>query len=117
VAVLRDVLERGVALHVVDVPSGTSLVAAVEGGLARAGRAFGAVLAVELMKGGRYRGEEHDGLLDELAFRSWTRVERRFARRWSCSSTVPTCTSRLADLRQARRRAGGAWRRPPGWRA
>ena len=79
VAVLRDVLERGVALHVVDVPSGTSLVAAVEGGLARAGRAFGAVLAVELMKGGRYRGEEHDGLLDQLAFRSWTRVERRFA--------------------------------------
>lgn len=79
VAVLRDVLERGVTLHVVDVPSGASLVAAVDAGLARAGRAFGAVLAVELMRGGRFRPEEHDGLLDQLAFRSWTRAERRFA--------------------------------------
>ncbi len=81
VAVLRDVLERGVALHVVDVPSGTSLVAAVEGGLARAGRAFGAVRGGPRTDEGRIGigAEEHDGLLDELAFRSWTRVERRFA--------------------------------------
>jgi hypothetical protein len=77
--VLRDVLERGMALHYVDVPSGASLTAAVDGALARAGRAFGAVLAIELLRGGRYDPAQHDGLLDHMAFRTWTRAERRFA--------------------------------------
>lgn len=77
--VLRDVLERGVALHYVDVPSGASLTAAVDAALARAGRAFGAVLAIELLRGGRYEPAQHDGLLDQLAFRTWTKAERRFA--------------------------------------
>lgn len=77
--VLRDVLDRGVSLHVVDVPTGANLMPAVEGALARAGRAFGAVLAIDLLRGGAYKPEEHDSLLDHLAFRSWTRTERRFA--------------------------------------
>lgn len=77
--VLRDVLDRGISLHVVNVPSGSSLTAAVDGALARAGRAFGAVLAIELLRGGRYDPAQHDGLLDHLAFRTWTRAERRFA--------------------------------------
>lgn len=77
--VLREVLDRGVSLHVVDVPPGASLIPAVEGALARAGRAFGAVLALDLLRGGAYNPAEHDALLDHLAFRSWTRTERRFA--------------------------------------
>jgi hypothetical protein len=77
--VLRDVLDRGVALHYVDVPPGASLTAAVDGALARAGRAFGAVLAIELLRGGRYEPSKHDGLLDHLAFRTWTKAERRYA--------------------------------------
>ncbi len=77
--VLRDVLARGSSLHVVDVPSGATLVPAVEGALARAGRAFGAVLTIDLIRGGAYRPEAHDSLLDQLAFRAWTRAERRFA--------------------------------------
>lgn len=79
VDVLRDVLERGVTLHVVDVPSGASVTQAVEGALSRAGRAFGAVLAIELLSGGRYVPAQHDTLLDQLAFRTWTKAERRFA--------------------------------------
>ncbi|MCC6928504.1 MAG: hypothetical protein IT359_05870 [Gemmatimonadaceae bacterium] len=77
--VLRDVLARGVALHFVDVPAASSLVAAVDAALARAGRAFGAVLAIELLRGGRYDPAQHDGLLDTFAFRTWTKAERRFA--------------------------------------
>ncbi|MBK9979149.1 MAG: hypothetical protein IPP20_14745 [Gemmatimonadetes bacterium] len=79
VDVLRDVLERGGTLHVVDVPSGASVTQAVEGALSRAGRAFGAVLAIELLSGGRYVPAQHDTLLDQLAFRTWTKAERRFA--------------------------------------
>lgn len=76
---LRDVLDRGVSLFVVQVPAGGSLPRAVEDALSRIGRAFGAVLAVELMRGGAFRPEEHDRLLQAFAFRSWTRTERRFA--------------------------------------
>jgi hypothetical protein len=76
---LRDVLERGVSLFVVKVPAGGSLARSVEDALSRIGRAFGAVLAVELMRGGAFNPEEHDHLLQHFAFRSWTRTERRFA--------------------------------------
>lgn len=76
---LRDVLERGVSLFVAQVPPGGSLARAVEDALGRIGRAFGAVLAIELMRGGAFRPAEHDMLLHHLAFRSWTRTERRFA--------------------------------------
>jgi hypothetical protein len=76
---LRDVLERGVGLFVVQVPPGGSLTRTVDDALSRVGRAFGAVLAVELMRGGAFRPEEHDALLMWFAFRSWTRTERRFA--------------------------------------
>ncbi len=79
VDVLRDVLARGVTLHVVDVPTGGSITQAVDGALSRAGRAFGAVLAIELLRGGRYIPAQHDTLLDHLAFRTWTKTERRFA--------------------------------------
>lgn len=79
IGVLRDVLDRGSSLHVVDVPSGAALLPAVEGALGRAGRAFGAILAIDLIRGGEYRAEEHDALFAQLPFRSWTRAERRYA--------------------------------------
>lgn len=79
VETLEEVLARGEGLFVTQVPAGGSLARAVEDALSRIGRAFGAVLAVELLRGGAYRPEEHDGLLERLAFRSWTRTERRYA--------------------------------------
>ncbi|MFN8574871.1 MAG: hypothetical protein U0132_22655 [Gemmatimonadaceae bacterium] len=79
VKVLDEVLAQGEDLFQVDVPSGTVLSTAVGEALARIGRAFGAMLLVELVRGDRYQAAEHDGLLDRLDFRAWTRDERRFA--------------------------------------
>jgi len=79
VETLRNVLALGEGLFVTQVPPGDSLTRVVEDALARIGRAFGAVWAVELMRGGAFRPEEHDTLLEQVPFRSWTRTERRFA--------------------------------------
>jgi len=79
VAVLRDVLDKGNDLFVVTVPPRGSLGRAVGDALAQAGRAFGAVLAVELLRGGRFNPDEHDGLFSQLDFHAWTRSERRYA--------------------------------------
>ncbi len=77
-AVLRAVRERGDALFVVDVPSGRRLGTALDDALAEAGRAFGAVVLAEMVRGGRY-APEHERLLQPHEFRSWNRTERRFA--------------------------------------
>jgi hypothetical protein len=79
VQVLEDVLARGEALFLVDVEPGGSLARVVEEALSNIGRAFGAILSVELVRGSRYRASEHDALLDRMDFRTWTRDERRFA--------------------------------------
>lgn len=79
VETLRELLTRGDDLHVASVPAGGSLARVVEDALARMGRAFGAVLAIELLRGGAFRPEEHDRLLEDFAFRSWSRAGRRFA--------------------------------------
>jgi hypothetical protein len=76
---LRDVLDRGEGLFVAQVPAGGSLMRAVDDALARVGRAFGAVLAIELLRGGTFDPGQHDHLLQGLPFRSWTRAERRYA--------------------------------------
>ncbi len=76
--VLRDVRQRGDALFVVDIPAGGRLGLAVEDALAQAGRAFGAVLLAEVVRGGRY-STASERLLQPHAFRSWSKVERRFA--------------------------------------
>ena len=76
--VLRDVRQRGDALFVVDVPTGGRLGIAVEDALAQSGRAFGAVVLAEVVRGGRFT-PEHERLLRPHAFRSWNRRERRFA--------------------------------------
>ena len=76
--VLRDVRHRGDALFVVDIPTGGRLGVAVEDALALAGRAFGAVVLAEMVRGGRFT-PQHERLLEPHAFRSWNRRERRFA--------------------------------------
>jgi hypothetical protein len=76
--VLRDVRERGDALFVVDIPTGGRLGIEVEDALAQAGRAFGAVVLAEVVRGGRFT-PEHERLLQPHAFRSWNKIERRFA--------------------------------------
>ena len=76
--VLRDVRERGDALFVVAVPTGRRLGIEVEDALALAGRAFGAVVLAETVRGGRFT-PQHERLLEPHAFRSWNRRERRFA--------------------------------------
>lgn len=78
-AVLEAILAEGDEAFLVNVERGGSLARAVESALTRIGRAFGAMLVVELVRGHRYIPAEHDALLDAFAFRSWTRDERRFA--------------------------------------
>lgn len=77
-ATLRDVRARGDELFVVDVASGGRLGPALDAALAEAGRAFGAVVLAEVVRGGRFT-PEHERLLQPHEFRSWNRNERRFA--------------------------------------
>ena len=79
VEVLRGMAARGDELFVAEVTAGRELGATVDEALAVAGRAFGAIVIAELVRGGRYRPEEHDRLLDAFEFRAWNRAERRFA--------------------------------------
>lgn len=77
-ATLREVRARGDELFVVDVAPGGRLGPALDAALAEAGRAFGAVVLAEVVRGGRYT-PEHERLLQSHEFRSWNRNERRFA--------------------------------------
>jgi hypothetical protein len=79
VAMLQAVRARGDALFVADVPPGGRMAAVVDAALSAAGRAFGAVMLTELVRGGRYVPAEHDRLLDDVEFHLWTKTERRFA--------------------------------------
>lgn len=76
---LRAASARGDELFVVRVPAQTRMAAAVGAALAAIGRAFGAVMLGEVVRGGRYAPVEHDRLLDDADFDSWTRAERRMA--------------------------------------
>lgn len=79
VQTLREVLEASDRLIHLDLPSGSDLGAEVERAYAELGRAFGAVLLTELVRGGRYDPTAHDRLLAPLTFDEWTRAERRFS--------------------------------------
>lgn len=79
VQVLERVLAQGEELFVVRVEPGGSLARYVSTALSAIGRAFGAILAVELIRSGMYEPSQHDDLFERLDFRSWTRDERRFA--------------------------------------
>lgn len=77
-AILREVRARGDALFVVDVPPGHRLGPELELALVEAGRAFGAAVLAEVVRGGRYT-PEHERLLHPHEFRTWNKTERRFA--------------------------------------
>jgi hypothetical protein len=77
--VLRSVALRGDDLFVIEAPSGARLATVVNAALGAIGRAFGAVMLTELVRGGRYVPGDHDRLLDEAEFHGWTRAERRLA--------------------------------------
>jgi hypothetical protein len=79
VAILEEVLAAGDALFLATVPAGGSLGRTVGEALGRVGRAFGAVLAIELLRGNRFDPAQHDALFGDLDFRAWTRSERRYA--------------------------------------
>lgn len=78
VVTMRDLLALGNDAFVVTVPRGGSLGQVVAAALADAGRAFGAVLAVERLRSGAFT-EEDEHLLESFAFHSWTKTERRYA--------------------------------------
>jgi hypothetical protein len=79
VAILRTAGERGDDLFTVALAPGNSLGRAVGEALAEAGRGFGAALAVDLLRGGRFDDSEHARLFGPLDFHDWTRTERRYA--------------------------------------
>jgi len=79
ITILRDVATQGDALFVAEVTKGRPLGVTIDEALAGAGRAFGAIVIAELVRGGRYIPAEHDRLLDATEFRAWNKAERRFA--------------------------------------
>jgi len=79
VETLRNVSTKGPDLFVAEVTPGRRLGATVDAALAEAGRAFGAIVLAEMIRGRRYRPGEHDRLLDAFEFRAWNKAERRFA--------------------------------------
>jgi len=79
IATLQALRDRGDEAFVVHLAKGGRLGRAVDEALAEIGRAFGAVVLAEVVRGGRYLGEEHDRLLDPLEFRSWSKAARRYA--------------------------------------
>jgi hypothetical protein len=76
IAVLDDLLSRGEALFIIDVPRGSNAGVCAANAYATAGRAFGAVLAFQAAKTGNYRDDQHDKLLESFAFDRWNRSER-----------------------------------------
>ncbi len=76
--ILRDVRTLGDAMFVAEVLPGGKLAGVLDAAFSSVGRAFGAVLLVDLVRGGRYEPNQ-DVLLYGQPFRSWNRAERRFA--------------------------------------
>jgi len=73
IAALRD------ESFTIDLRSGASLDLVVASALAALGRAFGATLAADLVRTGRYRPSDHDVVTLSWGFEHWTRDERRHA--------------------------------------
>ena len=76
---MHAIADRGDLAFLVDVARGGALGVRVGEALAEFGRAFGAVILAEVVRGGRYQASEHDRLLDPLEFPAWTKAERRYA--------------------------------------
>lgn len=79
IVTLGAVIDRGDSAFVVDLPGWGRLGAAVDRALAELGRAFGAVMLTEAVRGGRYDPATHGTLLAPLEFRAWSKSARRFA--------------------------------------
>ncbi len=79
ITTLGTVVDRGDAAFVVDLPGWGRLGTEVDKALAELGRAFGAVMLSEVVRGGRYDPATHDALLDPLGFHAWSKTARRFA--------------------------------------
>ncbi len=79
IATLQALRDQGDDAFLVDLKKGGRLGVAVGDALAEIGRAFGAVILAEVVRGGRYRSEEHDALLDPVEFRTWSKAARRYA--------------------------------------
>ncbi len=79
IATLQGLRDQGDQAFLVDLKKGGRLGVAVGDALAEIGRAFGAVILSEVVRGGRYRAEEHDALLDPVEFRAWSKAARRYA--------------------------------------
>jgi hypothetical protein len=79
ITILRAIADRGDDAFLIDLPRGGRLGARVGDALAEFGRAFGAVILTDVVRGGRFQAGEHDHLLEPLDFHSWSKAERRFA--------------------------------------
>ena len=79
IATLRAISDRGDEAFLVDLPKGGRLGAKVGEALAEIGRAFGAVILADVVRGGRYQASAHDRLLAPLDFHAWSKAERRYA--------------------------------------
>ncbi len=77
--VLNALLALGDDLFVLSVEPGQDLGAQVAERLAQIGRAFAAAHVVELAQRGKYRDDEHSGLLERYEFARWSRSERSLA--------------------------------------
>lgn len=74
--VLGKLLKEGDDLFVLKLPEGTNLAAAVSRRLTVIGLAFAAAHVTDLAKRGQYKAEEHELLLDGLAWSDWSQAER-----------------------------------------
>ncbi len=79
IATLQKLRDQGDDAFFVELKKGGRLGVAVGDALAEIGRAFGAVILSEVVRGGRYKAEEHDALLDPVEFRAWSKAARRYA--------------------------------------
>lgn len=75
-SVLREQASLPDARFVVDVPSGGRLNLVLSNTFAELGRAFGAMMVSELIRGGRFDDDQHALLLQGLPRHRWTRAER-----------------------------------------
>ena len=76
---LRGVIALGNDLFIVDVPPHGHLEPVLRLALGEVGRAFGAIILTDLIRGGRYSPELHDRFLDPMQFSAWNSVERQIA--------------------------------------
>ena len=77
--VLAELVAAGDAPFACEVAPGDDLRRVVDGALADAGRAFGAVLVFQALRTGVYRSEQHEPLLRAFPFARWNRGERLLA--------------------------------------